>query len=91
MSALLWPWRVFGTNAIFAYVIAETLNPTLDAFHVGHAPNGTPLTLNSYLYTHVFAPNGSTAITSLMYSLMYVFACFLPVLFLWRRRIFLKL
>jgi predicted acyltransferase len=84
-SALLWPWRVFGTNAIFAYVIAETLNPTLDAFHVGH------VTLNSYLYTHIFAPNGSTAVTSLIYSLAYVFACFLPVLFLWRRRIFLKL
>jgi predicted acyltransferase len=90
-SALLWPWRVFGTNAIFAYVIAETLNPTLDALHLGHAPDGTQLTLNSYLYAHVFAANGSTAITSLMYSLTYVFVCFLPVLFLWRRRIFLKL
>ena len=84
-SALLWPWQVFGTNAIFAYIIAETLNPTLDAIHVGG------VTLNSYLYTHIFAPNGSTAVTSLIYSLAYVFACFLPVLFLWRRRIFLKL
>jgi predicted acyltransferase len=84
-SALLWPWQVFGTNAIFAYIIAETLNPTLDALHVGG------VTLNSFLYTHVFAPNGSTAVTSLIYSLAYVFACFLPVWFLWRRRIFLKL
>jgi predicted acyltransferase len=90
-SAFLWPWQVFGTNAIFAYIIAETLNPTLDALHVGHTPNGAPLSLNAYLYTHIFAPNGSTAVTSLIYSLVYVFACFLPVWFLWRRRIFLKL
>ena len=90
VAALLWPWRIFGSNAITAYTTAVVLENILNVIHMGVLPNGRPLGLGRYIYTNVFARGGSTANTSLIFSLVYVFVCFLPVLLLWRRKIFLK-
>ena len=87
----LWPWLVFGSNAITAYAFAELLVETLASIHVQDSfTPGRPATAISWIYNHVFARGHSTANTSLAYALVYVLVCFLPNLFLWRKRIFLK-
>lgn len=85
---LSWPWIVFGSNAIAAYVLSGIYGKALsfisipDGDHKAH-PFG-------WLYEHVFAHWGSTANTSLAFAIFYVILCFIPVWLLWRRGIFLR-
>jgi predicted acyltransferase len=85
---LSWPWIIFGSNAIAAYVLSGLYGkimsfiPIQDGEHIDH-PFG-------WLYQHVFAHWGSTANTSLAFAIFYVVLCFIPVWILWRRGIFLR-
>ena len=88
VRVLSWPWIVFGSNAIAAYVMADVWGKLLDYIHI---PDGARrLTPLDWLYRHVFAHWGSTANTSLAFAIFYVVLCFLPVWLLWRRGIFLR-
>jgi predicted acyltransferase len=93
---LLWPWLVFGSNAITAFVISNFLvelmiwikvpagalvNPT--------APS-TPISTWLWIYRHIFARYNSTNVTSLVFAIAFTALCFLPNWFLWRKKIFLK-
>ena len=85
-----WPWFVFGSNAIAAFTVSVLLVKTCLYFkHLG--PDGTKRSLWLLFYNHVFARHGSTNWTSLAFALTIVLLCFLPNLFLWRRKIFLKI
>jgi len=83
----LWmkPWLVYGSNALTAYVIADALAITLGDVHIaGKSLHGTlfhllPLSL------------GPIEIWSLVYALLFDLACFLPILVLYRKKIFLRL
>ena len=78
---------VFGTNAIFSYVLSEVL-ATL--FGIIHLPGGLNLQQTLYQLCNRIIPNVPFA--SLTYSLGYVALCWLIVyVFLYRRRIFLKI
>ena len=90
--ASLWPWLVFGSNAITAYAVSELLIEAGGMFriHDGSAPDGRPVSLWGWIYQHLFAHGDSTKNTSLAFALFYVALCFLPNLLLWRKRIFLK-
>lgn len=92
VRALLWPWLVFGSNAITAYAVSELLVELLGSLHVNDssAPNGRPTSVTGWVYRHWFAQGHSTANTSLAFAIAYVAICFLPNLLLWRKRIFLK-
>ena len=83
-----WPWLVFGSNAITAYVMSS-LWGKLASFIPIHDGDRVISPLR-WLYPHVFARWGSTANTSLAYAIFYVLLCFLPVWLLWRRGIFLR-
>lgn len=85
-----WPWLVFGSNAIAAYTLSIVLVKTALYFHVTGA-DGVKRTLWSVAYWDVFARGGSNEWTSLAFAVCFVVLCFLPVWWLWRRRIFLKL
>lgn len=88
MRMLSWPWIVFGSNAITAYVMGSVWGKTLDYIRFRDAGKvSTPL---PWLYAHVFAHGGSTANSSLAFAMFYVVLCFLPVWVLWRRGIFLR-
>lgn len=77
---------VFGTNAIFAYVLSEVLASCLGAIHLG---NHLAVTQYWYLGIHKAVPDAAFA--SLLYSLSYVAVCWLIVYFLlYRRNIFIK-
>jgi predicted acyltransferase len=67
---------IFGTNAIAAYVLSELV--------------GLPFRWLDYIFQLPFARAVSPAMASLLYSLTIVGLCFLPVWWMYRRKIFLK-
>jgi predicted acyltransferase len=81
-------WLVFGTNAITAYVFAELLSSALDSISIplggGHA------TLGSYIYVDVFQRAHPPQFGALLYALWFVMVCWLAVLPLYKKRIFIK-
>ena len=70
------PFIIFGTNAIAAYVISEVLGGTFS--------------WKEHVFQHTLAQIGPPAFASLLYSLAVVAVCFLPVWWMYRKRIFLK-
>jgi predicted acyltransferase len=81
----IYPARVFGTNAITAYVLSGTLTALFynDSL-VPKGLNGQFMSLGTSLG---FAPE----LSSLLYALIYVFIIFIPLYFLYKNRIFIKL
>jgi predicted acyltransferase len=91
-KALLWPWLVFGSNAITAFVVSNLIVKIMLWIKVSDSfsTTGKPVTAWLWTYHHLFARNGSTNVTSLAFAIAVVAACFLPNWLLWRKRIFLK-
>ena len=82
------PFIVFGTNAIAAYVLAEIVAILLINIHVHIGPR--TVTLWEYLYRTVFGAVSSRELGSLLYSVVFVCLCWLPIYAMYRKRIFLK-
>ncbi|CAN5413341.1 lpg1661 family Dot/Icm T4SS effector [soil metagenome] len=91
VSALIWPFRVFGSNAIAAYTVSVVFIKAMIDIHVGTTPTGRPLTLLGWVYRNIFASHGSTEFTSHAFAVAFTLLCFLPIWFLWRKKIFLKI
>jgi predicted acyltransferase len=87
-GAWTYPWKVFGSNAIFSYALSELLASTLDYIQVGQ--NGHAVALKDLIYTRFFSPIASPSLASLLYSLCFVLVCFAPAFVLYRKGIFLK-
>jgi predicted acyltransferase len=85
-SHLLKPWLVFGTNALSAYVLSEVLAIGLSAVPIRSGGN-----LQQLLYRLLPSRLGPPPLVSLVYSILFVSVCYLPVRELYRRRIFVKL
>lgn len=79
------PWMVYGTNAIFAYVLSELLYSTLRAVHTAQGEN-----LFTWIYSRSFAYVTPTAFGALLYSIAFTLVCWLIVLPLYRRKLFIK-
>jgi predicted acyltransferase len=90
LRAIMWPWLVFGSNAIAAFTISVVLVKTMLYLHAMGA-DGVRRTWWYFMYWDVFARAGSNAWTSLAFAVCFVAVCFLPVWFLWRKKIFLRL
>jgi predicted acyltransferase len=86
---LTWPWLVFGSNAIVAYAVSALVVKTM--LWIKIQDDGKPVTAWLWVYDHLFACNGSTAVTSLAFAVAVVAVCFLPNWLLWRKRIFVKI
>jgi len=85
---ILWPWLVFGSNAIVAYMFSELLGTALSLVRFtsdGHRDDAL-----SFVYVHVFDPIGDPGCRALAFSVSYMAVCFLPVWALYRRKIFVK-
>jgi predicted acyltransferase len=80
------PWVVFGTNALTAYVLSEVLAVVLAAVPVGGGEN-----LQQLLFRLLPTWIGPPPLVSMLYSLLFVGVCYVPVWMLYRRRIFVKL
>ena len=90
---LVWPWLVYGSNAIVAYVTSVVLVKTLLFIKISSVlgPNGKPVTAWGWIYNDLFARGHSTELTSLAFGLWFVLMCFIPNWILWRKRIFVKI
>jgi predicted acyltransferase len=85
--ALYRPLLVFGTNAITAYMVSELLADLLETIHTH-----SHLSLKHAIYGVAFSSwIPSPAWASLAFSLTFVLVCWLIVLPLYRRRIFLRI
>jgi predicted acyltransferase len=82
------PFIVFGTNAITAYTLADLASSLLFNLHV-HVGRRV-LNLQDYLYRGIFAGISPKPLASLAYSITFVFVCWLPIYWMYRKRIFLK-
>jgi predicted acyltransferase len=85
-SRLIKPWLVFGTNALTAYILSEVLAVALAAVPVRSGEN-----LQQLLYRLLPSWLGPPPLVSMLYSILFVGVCYLPVWELYRRRIFVKL
>ena len=96
-KALLWPWLVFGSNAITAFVLSNFLVEIMlwikvpAGALVNPAAPTTHITAWLWTYRHIFGRHQSTQITSLAFALAFTVVCFLPNWLLWRRKVFLKI
>jgi predicted acyltransferase len=80
------PFLVFGSNSIAAYVLSELLPGIMERIHV--APGLNPL---AWYYLSILKVVPNIPFASLLYSLSYVAICWIPMYFLYRRRIFIKI
>ena len=80
------PFRIFGINALVAYVFSDIVTVLLSSVRLPH----TDMALRRWLFQPVpaFLPNRYVA--GLVCAIVYVGLCFLPVWLLYRRRIYLK-
>ena len=82
----LTPWLAFGTNALAAYVLSEVLAPVLSAIYLPDGEN-----LQQFLFHLLPRWLGPPPFVSMLYSMLFVLVCYLPVFVLYRRKIFIKL
>lgn len=87
-KALAWPWLVFGSNAIAAYLVSELLPGLLDLFHFN--VGGHPMTPLHLMEVHLAALIPNPGWAAFAYSVSYAAICFIPVWILYRKKIFLK-
>ena len=80
------PWLVFGTNALAAYILSELVSIVIGSIHVAKSE-----TLQQWLYRLLPTALGPDALRSLIWSVLFDAACFLPVWALYRKKIFIKL
>jgi predicted acyltransferase len=82
------PWLVFGSNAIMAYMISELLPGAVGLIPI--TSGGRHNDVLGYVFTHVFAhiPDGGWA--AFAYAVTYTAVCFAPVWVLYRKKIFVK-
>jgi predicted acyltransferase len=71
-----YPWLVFGTNAIAAYVLSEVLAVFIYAVHISFS--GKHITLKGFIFEHVFAHIRPPGTDSLVFATTFVAVCFVP-------------
>ncbi|HUY94201.1 MAG TPA: heparan-alpha-glucosaminide N-acetyltransferase domain-containing protein [Terracidiphilus sp.] len=85
-----WPWLVFGSNAIVAYMISELLASTLWTVPAGTV-HGHPEPLSGFLALHTVRHIANPGWSAFAWSVSFTTVCFLPVWALWRKKIFVKI
>jgi predicted acyltransferase len=86
-------FRIFGTNAIAAFVLSSVITATLDAIHlrIGSTGSGVAVSLHHAAYQHLFAPWLPLRIGSLAYALTIVALNATLLYPLYRKRIYLRI
>ncbi len=85
---LVWPWLVFGSNAIAAYMVSELL-PGIVIFF-SFTADGRRMNALAWMRIHLFGQIPNPGWACFAYSVSYTAICFIPVWFLYRKKIFLK-
>jgi predicted acyltransferase len=77
---------VFGMNAIAAYFFSEFVAKIIESVRVSGG-----VTVQEWLYRHLFAPIFNTANASLLFAIAYVAFCWAAMAVLYRKQWFLKI
>ncbi len=87
-KAWIWPWLVFGSNAIVAYMVSELLPTVLDliTIHVDGRSRSLLAFLSAPIFTHISNPGWA----AFAFSVSITVVCFIPVWLLYRNRIIVK-
>jgi len=85
-SRVVYPAIVFGTNALAAYIFSELLAALLGTLRLP----GSTTSLQRWFYHPLAAVIPNPSVAALVYAILFVGVCFLPVLILYRKQIFLK-
>jgi len=80
------PFRIFGINALAAYVFSDFVAAVLSTARLPH----TDVTFRRWLFQPVPTLIPNRYIAGLVCAIVYIGICFLPVWLLYRRRIYLK-
>lgn len=83
------PFVILGANAITLYVASGLLADTLGIVTITDA-GGTAIPLGRYIYLHYFVPLASPKNASLLYACANVLILFIPLAWMYRRRLFLR-
>ncbi len=83
------PWLVFGSNAITAYIFSELLAGGINTLFVRNG--NSAISMQQEIFRKGFFTIVNPSFGSLMYALTYVLVCFIPVLVLYRKKIFIKI
>jgi predicted acyltransferase len=86
---LVYPWLVFGSNAIVAYMISELLPGLLDFIRIPTAA-GHHISPLAWAMNHIFSEIPDPGWAAFAFSVSYTAVCFIPVWVLYRRKIFVK-
>lgn len=84
-----WPWIVFGSNAIAAYMFSELMPGILYTVAVPDGP-GRRTELIAVIFRNTFAHIPDPHWAAFAYSVSFAAFCFIPVWILYRKKIFLK-
>lgn len=87
--AALWPWLVFGSNAIVAYMISELLTGAVNLIHL--VSGGRTVGAEKWIYFHEFMRIPDPGWRALVFSVTFTAVCFVPAWVLYRKRIFVKI
>jgi predicted acyltransferase len=89
-KALAWPWMVYGSNAIAAYMVSELLESCVNLTHLHISYMGKLVDPFWYwtLKLQAWIPNAGWA--AFAFSVSYAVVCFIPVWVLYRNKVFLK-
>ncbi|SEG37188.1 Predicted acyltransferase [Bryocella elongata] len=83
---IAYPLLVFGTNSLAAYTLSEFLAAFLSSVHVA----GSTETLQQWLFHPLAIVVPNLYVAALAYAILYVAICFVPIQWMYRRKIFLK-
>ena len=86
--AVLWPWLVFGSNAIAIYMFSELLPGILDRIHF--MAGGRRTNVEGWLVHDVFGSFLNPGWAAFGWSFSFALVCFIPAWLLYRKRVFIK-
>jgi predicted acyltransferase len=87
-KGLIWPWLVFGSNAIMAYMVSELLPGVVN--NLPFTAGGQKTNALAWAHTHVMGLIPDPGWEAFAYSVTYTAICFVPVWLLYRKKIFIK-
>jgi predicted acyltransferase len=87
-KAALWPWLVFGSNAIAAYMVSELLPGVIE--NLPFTAGGHKTDALAWAHVHVLGVISDPGWQAFAYSVTYTAICFIPVWILYRKKIFVK-
>jgi predicted acyltransferase len=87
----LWtkPFVIFGVNALALFVGSGIMARLLGLIRVP-GPEGTSISLQSWLFTNIFLPLGSPINASLMYAICFILVWLFLMWLLYRKKIYIK-